>query len=119
MGRITGIFRFEFENDQRIAWEAVHTGVVDKNTATRRKYWRYWVQYTSYLGIGPYLQGRKDDAVVVLLGFEARVRSGAFRKGKRVGVQSITDTLVSSQRLSKWEDTIIPHTDITNIHPPP
>ena len=93
MGKIPGIFRFEFENDQRVAWETVHTGVVDKNTTTRQKYWRCWVQYTSYLGIGPYLQGQSDDAVVALLGFTARVRSGAYGKGKRVGIQSDTDAL--------------------------
>ena len=51
------------------------------------------MQYTSYLGIGPYLQGKNDDVVVALIGFAARVRSETYGKGKRVGVQRVTDAL--------------------------
>ena len=93
MGRIHPIVRPDFEGDFRAAWEAIHSGVVDATTKKRRKYWTAWCKYANSGNTSPYLDRKNDDPIIILTGFAARVRSGFYGWGKRVGVQSVSDAL--------------------------
>ena len=93
MAWIQRIFHSEFESYQWAAWEAILTGVVNSNTNKRRKYWKCWIQYISYLNFDPSLQNETDDALVALVTFVARVVTRAYGRGNRIGVQSVSNAL--------------------------
>jgi len=62
----------------------------------QNRYWRHWTSYTSVCGHDPYLEKADDlTKAIIVMGFAARVRTGACGKGEEVKVQSVREALAS------------------------
>ena len=84
----------ELTRDVFAAWEAINSGVVDANTRARQKYWAHWKDYCNMFNTSPYLrQQTRLQQNILITAFAARVRTGAYGKGRRVKVQTVTKAL--------------------------
>ena len=67
-----------------------------QNQTTRQKYWSRWSEYCSSFRIDPFLQeATKLEQIVLTTGFAARVRTGAYGRGDKIKVQSVTEALAA------------------------
>jgi hypothetical protein len=66
---------------------------VDANNETRRKFWKDWCGYVKPFNTSPYLDDKRADTLLILVGFAERVRRGNYGRGKTVGVQQVTVAL--------------------------
>ena len=94
MEGVSSANKVELTRDVFAAWESINSGVVDANTRARQKYWTHWKEYCAKFNTGPYLrqQNRLQQSILVTA-FAARVRTGAYGKGKRVKAQTVTKAL--------------------------
>ena len=61
---------------------------------TQEKYWQHWSGYCHNFGLDPFLPRQTAyERAVILTGFAARVRTGAYRNGNQVNVQTVANTL--------------------------
>ena len=69
---------------------------MEETTKNRDKYWTRWVAYVAPLGVDPYLQKTTYAHQARLLsGFAARVRVGAFGRGKQIKVGTVNCALTA------------------------
>ena len=78
------------------AWRVIANGITPQSTKTREKYWRHWVAYTHQCKTNPYLTGEsKLHQAILLTGYAARVRAGAFGLRNEVKVQTVSNALAA------------------------
>ena len=88
--------KIEYTCDFLLAWRAIANGVTAQSAKTRERYWQHWVSYTHKLNTNPYLKGETEiNKAIILTGYAARVRAGAFGLGNEVKVQSVSNALAS------------------------
>ena len=96
LDRIQGPGKHQFACDFLLAWRAVANGTIVQNQTTRQKYWSRWSEYCSSFRIDPFLQETtKLEQIVLTTGFAARVRTGAYGRGDKIKVQSVTEALAA------------------------
>eukprot|EP00978_Attheya_sp_CCMP212_P013988 scaffold35372_cov59-Attheya_sp.AAC.4 len=83
----------DYAHDFRTGWTAIEHGVVDANNETRRKFWKDWCGYVKPFNTSPYLNDKRTDTLLILVGFAERVRQGNYGQGKAVRVQQVTVAL--------------------------
>jgi hypothetical protein len=86
----------DYARDFRLADEGYYAGQVAANTKNRTTHWGHWTNYVRPLGLDPYLQGiGYTTRLHVLTGFAARVRCGAYGRGKRVQAGTVVGALTA------------------------
>ena len=69
---------------------------MSKTARDRHKYWGHWCRYVSLFQCDPFLTFEKPlDAIDIVCAFAARVRTGAFGRGRQVKVQACTDAIAA------------------------
>ena len=67
---------------------------METTTESREKYWKNWMSYVAPLGVDPYLQETHyEHRARALSGFAARVRTGAYGRGKQVSVGRVSSAI--------------------------
>lgn len=84
-------------SDLLLAFRATATGVTYKTAKNQDKYWAHWCSYCFECGLAnPYLKDIPDiKKPLVINGFAARVRSGAYSLGDKVRVQTVSGALAA------------------------
>ena len=96
MDRIQGTDKINYACDFMLAGRAMSNGVTPQVTKTRQKYWGHWETYTAKCNVSPFLDAVDNiERAILLTGYAARVRTGAFGRGNQVKIQSVTDALSS------------------------
>ncbi len=86
----------DYARDFRLADDGYYAGRVAATTKNRATHWRHWTNYVRPLGLDPYLQGvGYTTRVHVLTGFAARIRRGAYGRGKRVQAGTVVGALTA------------------------
>ena len=103
MDRVQDSRKTGIASDLLLAWGAAADGVTAQTAQTREKYWRKWTQYCLDCSqSNPYLDNvDRIEQSILLLGFAARVRTGAYGLGNQVKVQSVTDALSAISQTCK------------------
>ena len=82
--------------DFLLAWNAIADGVTAQTAQTRQKYWKHWTEYCQLFQQGPHLDTiTACEKSVIITGFAARVRTGAYGLGDQVSVQTVTNALAA------------------------
>ena len=96
MARIQGPRKTGIACDILLAWRTIADGVTVQTSKTREKYWKCWTSYCTQCNTTPYLTDLNPcERTVIITGFAARVRTGAYGLGDQVRVQSVTDALAA------------------------
>ena len=96
MARVQNSGKIGFASDFLFAWRTIADGVTHKTTRDRQKYWKHWCEYSAQCTTDPYLKTlNKCESAILLTGFAARVRTGAYGNGNQVKVQSVTTALAA------------------------
>lgn len=87
--------RVGIASDILSSWKYIGHGVTVKSEKDRIKYWTAWTSYCKDLQVDPFLPKEFQLlATIAATAFAARVRTGCFRLGAQVTVQTVTKALV-------------------------
>jgi hypothetical protein len=96
LDRLPPFLRNRYESDFYSVDEGFYGGRMEETTKKRKAYWKRWVTYVLPLGVDPYLQQTPHKhRVRALSGFAARVRSGAYGRGKQIRVGSVSSAITA------------------------
>ena len=94
MDKLPPLFKNSYARDFSAADEGFRHGRVATTAQTRTVHWRNWISYVRPLGVDPFLQGTPHSTQVrCLSGFAARIRSGAFGRGRTVKSETVSTAL--------------------------
>jgi hypothetical protein len=96
MARVQDSRKIGVASDLLLAWRTIADGTTHQTAKTREKYWKDWCAYSTQCTPDPYLRKlTKCERAILLTGFAARVRTGAYGRGDQVKVQTVTDALAA------------------------
>ena len=96
MDSIPRVLRDQYKSDFHLADAGFYRGRVEETTKNREKYWDRWVAYVAPMGLDPYLQKTNYTISARLLsGFAARVRTGAYGRGKQITVGAVSSAITA------------------------
>ena len=78
------------------AWRTIANGVTHQTATTRQKYWMHWCTYCAECKTNPFLQDETPiNQSIILTGYAARVRTGAYGYQNEVTVQTVSTALAA------------------------
>ena len=96
MARVQITSKVDIACDLLLAWRGIANGITVQNAKAREKYWKAWTGYCDECSADPYLEClSRCEQGVLLTGFAARVRTGAYGYGDQVRVQTVTQALAA------------------------
>jgi len=94
MARVPGELKNGIVCDFLLAWNTIANGVTAQTAKTREKDWQHWSGYCHNFRLDLFLQRQTAcEKAVILTGFAARVRTGAYGNGNQVNVQTVANAL--------------------------
>ena len=96
MARVQIAKKTDIACDLLLVWRGIANGITVQNAKAGEKYWKAWTGYCNECNAEPYLECLSCcEQGVLLIGFAAQVRTGAYGHGDQVRIQMVTQALVA------------------------